>query len=84
MSIATGIALAQLDVNAPVATTPSSIYDANNRRKDAGLGYDNAGNLTAMNLFTVNSIQYDAENRLINETHSTAYSYGYHGAGHRV
>jgi YD repeat-containing protein len=61
MSISGVTGITQLDVNAPVAATPSSIYNANNRRTDAGQGYDLAGNLNAMNLYAAGSIQYDAE-----------------------
>ena len=82
MSVSAATGNTPLNVNTPQASNPSSIFNANNQRTDAGQGYDAAGNVTAMNLFS--NLTYDAENRLLTSSAPTPFTYAYDGEGRRV
>jgi RHS repeat-associated protein len=82
MSVSAATGNTPLNVNTPQASNPSSIFNANNQRTDAGQGYDAAGNVTAMNLFS--NLTYDAENRLLTSSAPTPFTHAYDGEGRRV
>jgi RHS repeat-associated protein len=81
MSVTAATGMTPLNNNAP-QQPPSAIYNANNQRTDAGLGYDASGNVNAMNQFS--GITYDAENHLLTASSPTPVSYQYDGEGRRV
>ncbi len=71
-----------LNINTPQASNPATIFNANNQRTDAGQGYDAAGNVNAMYLFS--NLTYDAENRLLTASAPSPFTYTYDGNGRRV
>ena len=81
MSVTAATGMTPLNNNTP-QQPPSAIYNANNQRTDAGLGYDAKGNVNAMNQFS--GITYDAENRLLTASSPSPFSYEYDGEGRRV